>query len=121
MDKNSISFFVNNHSMVRILKIRLYNKLVRKTYSRLKNLQNKTKGGKNMANLEEKKVSLKIILNTGKIKNDKAVLETMTIKDINPTATDKDLYEIGNEIVKLQEFELVEMQKQENSSIESEE
>lgn len=71
-----------------------------------------------MAKLEEKKVSLKLILNTGKIKNDKAVLQTMTIKDINPEVSEKDLYDIGNEISKLQEYELVDVQKTENTSIE---
>lgn len=71
-----------------------------------------------MAKLEEKKVSLKLILNTGKIKNDKAVLQTMTIKDINPEVSEKDLYDIGNEIAKLQEYELVDVQKTENTSIE---
>ena len=42
----------------------------------------------------------------------------MTIKDINPEASEKDLYYFANEIAKLQEFELVDIQKNENSSIE---
>ncbi len=73
-----------------------------------------------MAKLEGKKVSLKLILNTGEMKNDKAVLQTMTIKDINPEVSERDLYEIGTEIAQMQEFELVDIQKNENSSIEVE-
>ena len=57
------------------------------------------------------RVQLKLIFKTGELKNGKAVLQTMTIRQIDPEADDKALYALGSEIEEIQNLELTEVQK----------
>ena len=64
-----------------------------------------------MTGANNKKVELKLVFKTEEVKNGEAVLQTMTIRHIDPEADDKALYALGSEIEEIQNLELIELQK----------
>lgn len=72
-----------------------------------------------MAKIGKEKISLKIVFNekdelTGKVK-----IRTMQVNDINPTASNDDIYEVGSELAKMHKADLKEILRLDNISLEA--
>lgn len=70
-----------------------------------------------MAELREKKVTMKIKLNNGVNDKGKPKYKNLSFKDINPAITEEQLYEFGTKIVNLQSLELNEIYKVQSEKV----